>query len=347
MINAVGGIGCGPARRLPRVRPRGRGALLLGGGARDGHHAARGVAPGRGAGGASRRPADPAHHAQPGADGGWPGPAGACAPRAGQRGGGGGGGGPAAHALPGVAWSGWATSASFGRLYVAPRIPRLLERYPELTLDLRMSDGVSDLVAEGVDLVGPRDQRARIRAWWRARSARPAGWPSRRPACIAAHGEPTPSLRAEPPAVHHLLRMRRAPGEWHFEGPDGPVAVAVGGRFRTDNGEGVREAVLAGLGFAVLPTWFFGTEVTDGRLRPVLTGVGAAGDAHHGGVPVAPQPGAAGPGGDRLPGGRIPARPGDLGLRRTVTPPELFGVPPHLAEKLHDAPRHRRIRVAG
>ena len=60
--------------------------------------------------------------------------------------------------------------------------------------------------------------------------------------------------------------------EWPFEGPDGPVTVSVTGRFRTDNGEAVREAVLAGLGFAVLPVWFFGTELVDARLRPVLTG---------------------------------------------------------------------------
>ncbi len=45
-----------------------------------------------------------------------------------------------------------ATPASFGRLYVAPRITRLLERYPELSVDLRMSDTLVDLVAEGVDL---------------------------------------------------------------------------------------------------------------------------------------------------------------------------------------------------
>ena len=47
-----------------------------------------------------------------------------------------------------------AAPASFGRLYVAPRMPRLLARYPDLLVELRMSDTVADLVADGIDLVG-------------------------------------------------------------------------------------------------------------------------------------------------------------------------------------------------
>ncbi len=162
------------------------------------------------------------------------------------------------------------SSSTFGRLYVAPRIPRLLERYPELAIELRMSDGISDLVAEGIDVairVGAVQDSSLV--------ARKIG-SSRRIAvasadCIAAYGEPQhPSELGRMPCV--LFIGSATPAEWHFEGPDGPVSVNVSGRFRTDNGEAVREAVLAGLGFAVLPTWFFTDELTDGRLQPVLTG---------------------------------------------------------------------------
>ena len=40
----------------------------------------------------------------------------------------------------------------FGRLYIAPRIYRLLARYPDLSVDLSLSDEVVDVVQEGLDL---------------------------------------------------------------------------------------------------------------------------------------------------------------------------------------------------
>ena len=162
------------------------------------------------------------------------------------------------------------TSFTFGRLYVAPRIPRLLERYPELSIDLRMSDGVSDLVAEGIDLAirvsAVQDSSLvgrKIGSYRRVAVASAS--------CIATYGEPHhPAELSRLPCI--VFTGAANPAEWRFEGSEGPVTVNVAGRFRTDNGEGVREAVMAGLGFAVLPIWFFGTELTDGRLRPVLTG---------------------------------------------------------------------------
>lgn len=173
------------------------------------------------------------------------------------------------HAMPGGLVR-LGTSTTFGRLYVAPRIPRMLERYPELSIDLRMTDGMLDLVAEGIDIairVGAvQDSTLVARRIGSSRRVTVAS-----AACIAAHGAPRePADLARLPCV--IFTGAPNPTEWHFEGPDGPVSVNVAGRFRTDSGEGVREAVVAGLGFAVLPGWFFGTELTDGRLQPVLTG---------------------------------------------------------------------------
>ncbi|WP_158744755.1 LysR family transcriptional regulator [Acidisphaera sp. L21] len=173
------------------------------------------------------------------------------------------------HALPGGLVR-LATSSTFGRLYVAPRMPRLLERYPELSIELRMSDTLTDLVADGIDLAvrvtQVQDSSLVARKIGSSRRIAVAS-----EACIAAYGEPRhPSDLDHLPCI--IFTGSNTPGEWQFEGAEGSVTVHVTGRFRTDNGEGVREAVLAGLGYALLPTWFFGTEVSDGRLRPVLTG---------------------------------------------------------------------------
>ncbi len=195
-------------------------------------------------------------------------PAGPRPPRAGQRGGGGGRGRPPPR-LPGGLVR-LATTSTFGRLYIAPRIPRLLERYPELAIELRIADAFSDLVAEGIDLA------IRVTAVLDSSLVARKVGSSRRiavasAACIAAHGEPQhPSELARLPCI--IFTGAATPNEWQFEGPDGPVAVRGRRPVPHRQRRGVREAVLAGLGFAVLPTWFFGSELTDGSLQPVLTG---------------------------------------------------------------------------
>ena len=171
------------------------------------------------------------------------------------------------HSLPGGLVR-LGTSATFGRLYVAPRVPRLLERYPEISIDLRMSDTVVDLVAEGLDLAirtAPVQDSSLV--------ARKIG-SSRRmavasAACIEAHGQPMqPGDLARMPCI--IFTGLEQPNDWTFGRGGESVTVHVSGRFRTDNGEAMREAVLSGLGYALLPTWFFGEEITSGRLQPVL-----------------------------------------------------------------------------
>jgi DNA-binding transcriptional LysR family regulator len=173
------------------------------------------------------------------------------------------------HALPGGLVR-LGTSSTFGRLYVAPRISRLLERYPDLSIDLLMTDAVTDLVADGIDLsvrvTTVQDSSLVSRKIGSSHRIVVAS-----EACIAEHGEPVhPMDLANRPCI--VFTGYGTPTDWQFDGPDGNVSVPVKGRFRTDSGEAVRAAVMAGLGFAMLPTWFFGAEITDKVLRPVLTG---------------------------------------------------------------------------
>ena len=163
-----------------------------------------------------------------------------------------------------------ATPAAFGRLHVAPRINRLLERYPELSVELLMSDEITDLVAEGIDLA--------IRAGSIADSslvARKIGLTRRitvaSEMCIRTHGLPEhPRDLAKLPCV--IFTGRQSPNEWQYDGPDGTVVVTVNGRFRSNNGEAARVGVLSGLGYAIMPIWMLGDEIARGELRPVLTG---------------------------------------------------------------------------
>jgi DNA-binding transcriptional LysR family regulator len=80
-----------------------------------------------------------------------------------------------------------------------------------------------------------------------------------------------PDVPAELTAHDCIIYTRLATGNrWHFEGRDGPITVDVKGRFAADNSEAVREAVLTGLGIAVVPVWLFPDQAAHRHVRILL-----------------------------------------------------------------------------
>lgn len=161
-----------------------------------------------------------------------------------------------------------ATPSTFGRLYVAPRMRRLLDRYPELSVELHMSDSVTDMIAGGIDLAirGGVIQEASLVARRIGSSAR---YVVASVDYLERNGVPAhPSDLARHSCIAFL--QGAAPNEWRFNGPDGAVSVEIGGRFRTDSSEALREAVMAGVGLALAASWVFGADLTNGRAKAVL-----------------------------------------------------------------------------
>ena len=158
---------------------------------------------------------------------------------------------------------------SFGFLHLAPLLPALLARYPELAVDITMNDRFVDLVDEGFDVavrIGTLADSSLI-------SRRLA--PIRRVLCatpgyLAAHGVPVlpDDLRA-----HQCLCNSNLPAgrEWRFTAPDGrSLPVEVSGRLSANNGDALRVAALAGLGLVNLPSFIVGGDLQAGTLVSVL-----------------------------------------------------------------------------
>ncbi len=159
--------------------------------------------------------------------------------------------------------------AVFGQTYLAPRMAALLGRYPDLSVDLAMSDEVQDMVQEGLDLavrIGTVSDAALVvrRVGTTATVAVAA------PAYLEAQGEP-----AHPAELsrHSCILFTRSsdPESWTFTGPDGPLAVTVRGRLRTSAIDAVMPPLLDGFGIAVMPTWLVRGALREGRLRRILT----------------------------------------------------------------------------
>lgn len=161
-------------------------------------------------------------------------------------------------------------SINFGRLHIAPLLPLITARYPELDCELILSDQVVDLIDDNIDLAlrhtkaPPEDAVARkLVSVDRLLCATPA--------YLAAHGTPnTPSELARHPCFGYL----QAGGTGHslelLAGNGERINVPIGGRLRFNNLDCILDAVLAGHGLAILPTYLCGPHIECGRLQIVL-----------------------------------------------------------------------------
>lgn len=158
---------------------------------------------------------------------------------------------------------------AFGQCQMMPYLKGFLDRYPDLTVDLILSDRFVDLVEEGVDLairIGQVNPGMLM--------AHRLGLTRRITVGAAAYFCDRPVPQTPVDLVDHncIVYTRLATGsEWHFhQAAGGPLQVTVRGNLQVDNSIAVREAVLSGLGIAVCPVWLFGDLLQSDQLRVIL-----------------------------------------------------------------------------
>lgn len=156
---------------------------------------------------------------------------------------------------------------TFARLHVLPRLSEFLERNPSLDIDVVMDDSHVDLIEGGIDLAirmgeladstftGRRIGRSRRLVVGTAGYFQLNGHPAS-PADLAQH-ETFFIANGEACSA----RFHR--GEEEF-------SANVRGRLRVNTGEGVRSAVLAGLGVGIGSEWLFEPELADGTMIETL-----------------------------------------------------------------------------
>ncbi len=157
---------------------------------------------------------------------------------------------------------------SFGIIYLGEAVAEFMARYPELRIELVLSDRFIDPLEEGVDVtvrIGALEDSSLI-----ARRLAPA----RRvlvasPDYLAGAGAPkTPADLAAHRclAYGHMAAVHR----WQLmQGPE-VVAVRISSTLCSNNGEVLRTSALAGNGIANLPTFLVGPDIEAGRLVSVL-----------------------------------------------------------------------------
>ena len=157
---------------------------------------------------------------------------------------------------------------SFGRLHVAPMIPKFMQRYPKLQIDLVMDDRNIDLVADGIDVSirsGDMEDSTLI-----ARKLAPLRQVlCASPGYINRYGMPlAPSELCDRNCL--LFSYSGDSNQWVLNKGGRSEAILVSGNYRVNNSEALLEALREGIGIGRLPTFVAGPDLKAGNLVRVL-----------------------------------------------------------------------------
>ncbi len=155
-------------------------------------------------------------------------------------------------------------SVAYGTTRLVPLLPALRRAAPDLGVELVLSDGNLDLVADRIDLAirlapAPSGDVVSSRLHGtRYRVVAAPGW-------VDAHGAPEmPADLAEIDCLRNALPGHR--DAWRFRRAGVETGVTVGGTVLISNALALVEAARAGLGPALLADWLIGPDLAAGRL---------------------------------------------------------------------------------
>jgi len=153
---------------------------------------------------------------------------------------------------------------SLGML-LAPQIAQFCVLYPDISLELALTESVVDLVRDGID-IGVRLGKLADSSLVARKIA-----PYRRVVCASPEylaKQPRPRDPTE--LVRHVCIFRIGHDQWRFRIEGRAVSVQVHGNYQADTPEPIRQAALAGLGIAMLPSFAITRDLADGLLVPIL-----------------------------------------------------------------------------
>jgi DNA-binding transcriptional LysR family regulator len=161
------------------------------------------------------------------------------------------------------------TPPAFGAVHLTPMATAFSTLYPDIQIELYLDDGRSDLVMEGLDV------SIRIAATLRDTSqvayvlATSPQLLVAAPSYLEKHG--VPGALAD--LGHHncMVHVLKSPTHlWSFTGAEGKISIKVSGNIRSNFGESLRQAALAGHGITMHPINMVADDLRAGRLEVVL-----------------------------------------------------------------------------
>ncbi len=160
--------------------------------------------------------------------------------------------------------------AAFARARLLPMLPEFMARYPELRVELRLSERSVDLIDAGADVALQLSEMIHDESLVAKKLFTNRRLVCAAPAYLDRHGIPqTPDDLLEHNCLTHSSFVHF--NDWEFAGPSGTKVLHVSGNFEANSATALYEAVLAGIGVARLATFLVGHDLSAGRLVPLLT----------------------------------------------------------------------------
>lgn len=154
---------------------------------------------------------------------------------------------------------------SFARRHVTPHLETFLARFPDIELDMHLTDAFVDIIRDGFDLairIGELQDSSLV--------ARKLAVDHRilcaSPAYLAKAGTP----RSVADLENHNCLGAGLQEAWRLEGSDGVKLARIHSNVRTNSADFVRDALLASLGIGLRATWDVGKEIKTGQLVHIL-----------------------------------------------------------------------------
>ncbi|MDV2964732.1 LysR family transcriptional regulator [Nitratireductor aquimarinus] len=152
---------------------------------------------------------------------------------------------------------------------LSPAIPQFLERYPEITLDLRLDDRRVNIIEDGFDLAIRGSDRLENSSL----IARKLLVLDHVLCCAPAYLERAGPLETPEDLRHHECVQFSLSGhadEWTFHRAGRSVTVPVNGRYKVTSSLAVRDALLAGFGVSMTPRLYVREHLAAGALVPLI-----------------------------------------------------------------------------
>ena len=156
----------------------------------------------------------------------------------------------------------------FGTHVLVPALPRFVERYPEVEIELTVLDELIDLLKDGVDIairpapaLNPALVARKICQFRRVVCAAPA--------YLARFGEPRTPGDLE---AHRCITIGDSPAmtRWAFESPAGSEVIEITPALKVNNANCMLQLARDGLGIVRLNEFSAAPCMLDGTLVPVL-----------------------------------------------------------------------------
>lgn len=161
-----------------------------------------------------------------------------------------------------------AAPMSFGLLHVAPLLPEFLATFPEISIDLHLSDAMVDLIGEGFDAairiaVLPDSSLVARRLCEMPRYLVCS------PTYLSKHGRPRHPLHlAQHRCIGYSYTMTTE--VWRFTKDGKSASVRPSGPLRVNNGDAMMPALIGGTGLGILPEFIVRDALAAGRLERLL-----------------------------------------------------------------------------